>query len=121
MKWKFYAWLLGTLFFVTRISDPEFSELSDIGIIREIITIVLILGTFCYAYQKFILTQNFWKFFLVVAAIDELLGLFETFENNEFNASFVFFLVIVYSLIIPAFIALYRYAFEADELWDKKN
>ncbi len=121
MKWKIYAWLIGVLFLGPLIADPEIGELSDIKILRYIITTILILGTFCFAYQKVILNQTFWKFVLVIAAIDELFGLFEVIENNEFGALFVFTLVIGYGLIIPAFIAVYLYSFESNELWAKRQ
>ncbi len=117
MKWKIYAWLLGVLFLGPLITGSKIGELGDIEILRYIITTILILGTFCFAYQKAIIKQTFWKFVLVIAAIDELFGLFEIIENNEFGALFVFTLVIGYVLIIPAFIAVYLYSFESNKLW----
>jgi hypothetical protein len=117
MKWKIYAWLIGLLFIGAHYTDPEIGRSSDIDVLRNIISIVLILGTFCYAYQKAILNQKFWKILLVVAAIDELCGVAELKSDYDFDLVLIITFIINYSIIIPSFIAVYRYAFNLDGLW----
>ena len=117
MKWKVYAWLLGILFISSHFTGPEDSQLSDIAILRKIVSSVLILGTFCYAYQKAILTRKFWKILLGVAAIDELCGVVEFKSEYDFDLVFIISFIISYGIIIPSFVAVYRYAFNLNGLW----
>lgn len=121
MKWKIYAWLIGILFFSLHITDPEISQLSDIEKLRKIISIILILGTFCYAYQKAVLNKKFWNVLFIIAVIDELWAVVELKSKYGFNSEFVLIFIINSALILPSFIAVYRYSFKLNGFWTEKQ
>ena len=121
MKWKIYAWLISILFVTANISDPEISNISDIEILRKIISIILILGVFCFAYRKVLFSQQFWKILFVVAVIDELWGVVEYKSEFELSVVLVISFILTYGILLPSFIAVYRYAFKLDELWAEND
>ncbi len=114
MKWKIYFWIYllislgGLILVIPHLFEPSF-ELYE-GTIENII---LVLGTWSYAYNKNIFHSAIWKYAFTIILIIWLLQLFVAvtgieflfFTKSNFLSGQIIFSI---AISVPALIAIYR-------------
>lgn len=111
MFWKLYFWVFIVLIIIGY--SAEGADKSWGFIIDTPLTICAFAGLFAYAYRKKILNKHFWKIFLPVYVLWELYyNIFLLEEPSFSNPEERIYIIIGYSLFVPFYVALYRYAFK---------
>ena len=121
--WKVFFWfLLGLEILSISFGLMEDSKsLIGLGLEISIYSLVL-LGVFGYAFNRRFLNQLLWRPVIPVVAVYDVYYIFFdepwAFESSE-EMYFVIalFVLIFVPLIACQYIALFRYAFRADEIW----
>lgn len=109
MFWKIYSWVFTLLVIVAYASEVP-SSLWDI--VDLPITLCGLVGLFCYAYKKKIFNKTFWKLFLPACLIWDLTYSFVlSTEQVEEPTEYVYVLIGFIIVVVPLYVALYRYAF----------
>lgn len=101
------GWLLSSVFELTR------GRVLIWGVLDLGISALGILGLFGYLYQKHFFSQIFWKFYLPVVILWDIVGITvvqPAMVKQEFNLISLFGFVFV----LPLYYGLYRYAFKSE-------
>ena len=125
MGWKIYFWVFLLIlligYAVIFLGSPSIWDFLDV-----IISLIAISGLFSYAYQKKILSCNFWKAWLFVIFFWDIIynlllsQIFGLAQNISFDIEklSIMEMIISWVLIIPEYIALYLLGFKSSDFWE---
>jgi len=122
-RWKIFVWFLLILQVISVVLFFVDDDETIYDFILEIVIYgVALLCIFGYAYNKKFLIQSYWKPVLPVTMIYDFYYFFVeepwSFESEE---EMYIILITIGIIILPIlffqYLALYRYAFKADEIW----
>lgn len=109
MFWKIYFWVLVVLLTAGFISDDVTGLWDIVDVPMSLFSLV---GLFSYAYKKYIFNKIFWKIFLPIVGIWDLVyNIVLSTEQVEEPIEYVFLFIALLLIIAPLYVALYRYAF----------
>lgn len=122
--WKIYFWFL----FLTEclyagwiIIDPEGAEAVPSDYYGLIIYVFVLLAIFGFAYSKRFLTRILWQLFFPFVLLWDLWFIFIDGDWQDIMTlgitPLIASLIIIITLMIPQYIALYCYGFREHELW----
>lgn len=115
----FYIFLVFNIFLLYILftnSKEMFSGLYKSEVFYEISEFVLVLvsfiGLYGFVYRKRIFYKDFWIFIFILSIID-IVGS----SLLEWQESYIW----IYVICIPFYIALYKYAFKMNDLWNENG
>ena len=128
MGWRLYAWALVVLLAYAH-SSILLSNPTGFDVVDAVLSVVAALGVVCFAHAWRILSQRFWRKFLVAFIAWELiyelvlcawLGLGQ--RDSQPGAPLPLLAgvvagLVVLALLLPAYIALFKYAFSPSVQW----
>lgn len=121
MFWKIYVWFI----IVSTIAiciDSILVGMDFRNIIDHLINFVSLLGLFGYVYQKQFFVQLFWKIWLAVDVLWNLISIPYVLDQDDWtmlqSSEGAIVTTVILLLIIPTYAALYRYAFKMKEFWN---
>jgi len=124
--WKVFFWIfmpLACLSFWFVIVDAESSYIDKLG---EVIVYSLIgVGLFGFAYNKKIFTMLFWRYFIPFAMVWDIYTLASEDWSMFSEIDIVTYILICSTLaavgvwLFFQYFALYQYAYQSREIWDK--
>jgi hypothetical protein len=117
LGWKIYAWIYLILVVVAVLPSFAFYPFDLLIIVRTLISFIVILGVFGYAYSRAIFTRGFWMVFFFVAIIDEFINITDLIYMSEAQRAAS---ILSYAIVLPCFFALYFYIFKSQFIWAKK-
>lgn len=120
--WKVYFWVFA--FIVVIGYSTTFSDNASIYYYFDIIlSIIGLLGLWCYVYERGLLNRGVWQtFFCLFIFWNVIEFIFEPFySSKEFIDQKMQFYVKLTSVAIslPAYFALFLYGFRSKEIWQK--
>ncbi len=108
MFWKVYFWVI-TILIIVGYASEGFSSYWDI--IDLPVLICAFVGLFSYAYKKKIFNKIFWKSFLPIYIIWDLTYNLVLSPGYSEEPTEIIYILIGFIIIVPLYIALYKYAF----------
>lgn len=120
--WKVYFWIFAFIvvsgYSATLAKKTAFYLYFDI-----LLSIVGLVSLWCYAYEKRILRPNFWRLFFCLFlpwnVINMIYGPFYV-DSELVGQSDQFYAKLIPAAIsLPAYIALFLYAFRSKEIWNE--
>lgn len=118
--WKIYFWFVATLLALKYISFFFLDE-SFYQYFTRPIPIVPLAGLYGYAYQKRIIGAIFWKIWLFLILILEVVYHITAGRKILSQHDIVLAIMlrsVLFLIMVPEYIALYFYAFKSRELWE---
>ncbi len=128
MLWKIYFWfiviLISMSFFDTFMLGMSYVDFFDLAF-----TIISCIGFFGFIYKKTFFSKAFWKKWLFIIIIwdiiyntllqdySELISEFSDLSTIEILVS----MAIGIMIIIPYYVAIYLYGYKSFELWNEKD
>ena len=136
MGWKVYFWfttlLLGASTGVLIADSLEILPLENedslldepwtwLDSLNIVVSWIGIVGLFGFAYKKIIGEQDFWKRWFVFTLIFDISYEVYVESLEGFTTEVIWFYILVYSLSIPYYVALYLYGYKSDSLWNPQS
>ena len=122
--WKIYFWFIFVaqcLYAGWIIFDPEGAEAVPIDYFDLLVYVFVLLALFGFAYSKQFLTRKIWQYFFPFIIIWDIWLTYIDFEFRDFInlgiTPIIIFSVVLVVIIIPQYVALYRYAYREYGLW----
>lgn len=127
--WKIFFWVLLVLqvlsvLFMWSEASPQIHEL----VINLLVYPFILIGLFAYAYNKRFISQGFWKVLFFIGISSDLYSVWALIKEGEgfsSDAEMYFTLVLMAVLILPMmyfqYLGLYRYGYNAPEIWEEHS
>ena len=110
-SWRNRVWVI----------DPEGAEAVPIDYFDLLVYVFVLLALFGFAYSKQFLTRKIWQYFFPFIIIWDIWLTYIDFEFRDFInlgiTPIIIFSVVLVVIIIPQYVALYRYAYREYGLW----
>ncbi len=125
MKWKAYFWLMSLLLAVAL--ALEFAEPSDVSLIDVIDYLssgFSLIAVFGYAYSRALINPGTWRIWLPIVVVWDIVVLARQVvkEDIGFDAWTLAAMIVFGSiLVIPEYVAVYRYGNRRLALWASKT
>jgi len=124
--WKFYFWFMlvsQSIYCVAIVVAPETLEAEALDYIDAVIYVVVLLAIYGFVYSKRILNRKTWQVFFPLILLWDLWSLVFDGDWEQWWQSGPVVLVVLASVIavlmIPQYIALFRYGFRERALWEQ--
>jgi hypothetical protein len=118
--WRIYFWIMAALlavFVVVGFIKPGSEPLLDV--VDYLVSAFTLVGLFGYAYSRRIWSQGAWRVALPIVVIWEFVntarGLTKGDLGNVVEAAI--YVALIFAIVVPAYVALYRYGYRSPELW----
>ncbi|MBN1932656.1 MAG: hypothetical protein JW786_13720 [Desulfobacterales bacterium] len=121
--WKIYFWFVAALLALKYVS-LFFIDESFYKYFTRPIPIIPLAGLYGYAYRKTIIGAVFWKIWLFLILILEVVYHIIVGRTILSQQDIVFAIIlrsILFVIMLPEYIALYFYAFKSQELWESET
>jgi hypothetical protein len=127
-SWKAYAWFLAAVATAALFVIP-FSTPLPVALVDAAVTAVCVAGVFAFAYRRRLLTERFWRVWFPSLLAWDLIynfGFVAPRVGAEFGALLGFaagaaLILAGLPIVLPAYVALYRYGFATRELWTRAD
>jgi hypothetical protein len=127
-SWKAYAWFLAAVATAALFVIPLSASL-PLALVDAAATAVSVAGVFAFAYRRRLLTERFWRVWLPSLLAWDLIynfGFIAPRVGAEFGALVGFaagagLILAGLPIVLPAYVALFRYGFAARELWARAD
>lgn len=123
MAWKFYFFFYSSL-----VVWSYLAGWGSRGLVYEYLDIpmqiTLFTGLYGYAFKKIIWRAGFWRKYLPFIIGWDLVGIlidYEPYQNNEGEVLIGIVIFILYTITIPAYMAIYFYSHKSEELWNPQS
>ena len=83
-----------------------------------IVTAVLLIATWCYGLQKPLHKEGYWRAALWIIVFVTLLGMVRVALAGSLG---LYVALVSLALVLPAFVAAYRYAYRSPHLWPPRQ
>ncbi|MCU7920517.1 MAG: hypothetical protein KZQ95_19500 [Candidatus Thiodiazotropha sp. (ex Epidulcina cf. delphinae)] len=126
MIWKIYFFvllLLYAIYVAAAILYPEVMRLEIVDYIDLGFAMLALLGVFGYAFKKAVLNQSVWKVYLLFIILWDIsfTVLRDEWIGGEDLMYEILSLVIMALILIPQYVAIFRYGFRSKQLWAPYN
>jgi len=122
--WRIYAWVMAALLLLALVLTVfEGSGSIIIDAIDYGVSALSLVGVFGYAYGRAIATRAFWRVLLPVLIAWDSGMLIRQYLDPETGSDLLIFSVIVVlvaSLLVPSYIAVFRYGYRSPALWTSR-